>query len=118
MAVLTGNLGCDEDVNAKTPETAAADPGPSTSAFDQETTRKTPYRSNTAAKSTRWTQPTGAVSPTCHREYDFVNGIPAGYESDNSWDCHSTIGEPERTHNNDITPLVIYRSWHDRPNRE
>ena len=65
LAVLTGKSGGDEDINAKTPETAAADPGLSTSASDQETTCKTPYRSNTAAKRTRWMQPTGAVSPTC-----------------------------------------------------
>ena len=66
LAVLNGKSGCDEDFNAKTPETTAADPGLSTSASDQETTRKTPYRSNTATKSTRWSQPTGAVSPTFH----------------------------------------------------
>ena len=30
--------------------------------------------------------PTGAVAPTCRREYELVNAIPAGYESDDSWD--------------------------------
>ena len=53
LAILTGNPGCDQDLNAPKPEATAADPGPSTSGSEQETICKTPYRS------------TGAVSPTC-----------------------------------------------------
>ena len=58
---------------------------PSTSAPDDQTYVKIPsrYAENTA---TRRTHPTGAVTPTCRRDYGLVNAIPAGYESDDSWD--------------------------------
>ena len=117
LAVLTEDTEVSKPANAQKPENAVADPSPSTSASDQETTRKTPYRSNGAVKTTRQVQPTSSVSPTCRRNYDLVHGIPAGHESDNSWDCNSTIGEPHCTHNNDITPLVAFRAWTNRPNR-
>ena len=56
---------------------------PSTSAPDDQTYIKIPsrYAENSA---TRRTHPTGAVAPTCRREYGLVNAIPAGYESDDS----------------------------------
>ena len=53
LAILTGNPGCDQDLNALKPEAAAADPSPSTSGSEQETIRKTPYRSNSAVKNTK-----------------------------------------------------------------
>ena len=117
LAVLTNNTGYKKDVNALKSETASVDPGPSTSTSDQETPRKTPYRSSTATKNTRRSQPTGAVLPTCRRDYDLVNGILVGYESDNSWDCNSTIGELEHTCAHDIIPRVAYRGWTNHPNR-
>ena len=42
--------------------------------------------------------PTGAVAPTCRREYGPVNGIPAGYESDDSWDNLSHTHDHTHTH--------------------
>ena len=110
LAVLTENTESDKPANAQKPETTVTDPSPSTSASDQETTCKTPYRSNSAIKATRCAQPTGAFSPTCRRDYDLVHRIPAGYESDNSWDCNFNIGEPECMHNNDITSPVAFRA--------
>ena len=58
---------------------------PSTSAPDDQTYVKIPsrYAENSA---TRRPHPTGAVAPTCRCEYGLVNAIPAGYESDDSWD--------------------------------
>ena len=53
LAVLTKDTEAGKPVNAQNPENAVADPGLSTSASDQETTRKTPYRSNSAVKTTR-----------------------------------------------------------------
>ena len=117
LAVLTEDTESGKPVNAQKKENAVADPDLSTSASDQETTHKTPYRSNSAVKTTRRAQPTSAVSPTCRRNYNLVHGIPAGYESDNSWDCNSTIGEPDCMRNNDITPLVAFRVWTNCPNR-
>ena len=53
LAVLTEDTEASKPANAQKPENAVADPGPSTSASDQETTHKTPYRSNGAVKTTR-----------------------------------------------------------------
>ena len=60
-------------------------PDPSTSAPDDQTYVKIPsrYAENSA---TRRPHPTGAVAPTCRHDYGLVNVIPAGYESDDSWD--------------------------------
>ena len=59
--------------------------------------------------------PTGAVAPTCRREYGLVNGIPAGYESDDSWDNDSHTHEHTHTHN--IVPLLALRPWRNSPHR-
>ena len=58
---------------------------PSTSAPDEQTYVKIPscYAENST---TRRTNPTGAVTPTRRRDFGLVNAIPAGYESDDSWD--------------------------------
>ena len=43
--------------------------------------------------------PTGAIAPTCRREYGLVNGILAGYETDDSWDNDShELDEHAHTH--------------------
>ena len=42
--------------------------------------------------------PTGAVTLTCRREYGLVNRIPAGYETDDSWDNDSHTHEHTHTH--------------------
>ena len=69
----------------------------SASAPDDQTYVKIPshYADNSA---TRRPHPTGAVVPTCRREYGLVNAIPAGYESDDSWDNLSHTHEHTHTH--------------------
>ena len=81
---------------------------PSTSAPDDQTYVKIPsrYAENTA---TRRTHPTGAVAPTCRRNYGLVNAIPAGYESDDSWDNLSH--NHDRAHMHNIVPLLTLRPW-------
>ena len=70
------------------------------------------YTENCASKRPH---PTGAVAPTCRREYGLVNGIPAGYESDDSWDNDSHTHEHTHTHN--IVPLLALCTWRNRPHR-
>ena len=87
---------------------------PSTSAPDDQTYIKIPsrYAENTA---TRRTHPTGAVAPTCRRDYGLVNAIPAGYESDDSWDNLSHNHDHAHTHN--IVPLLTLRPWRNSSHR-
>ena len=61
------------------------------------------------------THPTGAVAPTCRREYGLVNAIPAGYESDDSWDNVSHTHD--HTHMHNIVPLLTLRPWRNSPRR-
>ena len=105
LAILTDNLGCNNQVNAQTTETTAVDTGPFTSTADQETYVKTPCRSNSGSKGTKQLQPTSMVPPTCRGDSDFANGIPAGYESDDPWGHNSTTAEPDNIHNHNIVPL-------------
>ena len=87
---------------------------PSTSAPDDQTYVKIPsrYAENSA---TRRPHLTGAVAPTCRREYGLVNTIPAGYESDDSWDNLSHTHDHTHTHN--IVPLLTLRPWQNSPRR-
>ena len=70
------------------------------------------YAENSA---TRRPHPTGAVAPTCRRKYGLVNAIPAGYESDDSWDNLSHTHEHTHTHN--IVPLLTLCPWGNSPHR-
>ena len=56
-----------------------------------------------------------AIAPTCRRDYGLVNGIPVGYETDDSWDNDSHTHEHTHTHN--IVPLLTLRPWNTRPHR-
>ena len=97
----------------KSPDTTQ-DAEPSASAPDDQTYVKIPSRhaENSAA---RRSHPMGAVAPTCRSEYGLVNGIPAGYESDDSWDNLSHTHEHTHTHN--IVPLLTLHPWHNSPRR-
>ena len=117
LAMLMENPSCDNQVNAPTTETAAGPPNPSTSTADQETYNKTPYRSKSNYNGAKWPQPTGTVPPTCRRNSKYNTGIPAGYESDDSWDHNSNIVESTHTHSHNIVPLVALRSWTTPPSR-
>ena len=87
---------------------------PSTSAPDDQTYVKilSRYAENSA---TRRMHPTGAVTPTRRRDFGLVNAIPAGYESDDSWDNLSYNHEHTHTHN--IVPLLTLRPWRNSPRR-
>ena len=90
------------------------DPDPSTSAPDDQTYIKIPsrYAENSV---TRRPHPTGAVAPTCRHDYRLVNAIPAGYESDDSWDNLSHNHNHTHTHN--IVPLLTLRPWRNSARR-
>ena len=118
LAILTDNTVSEKPANAQESEVAIADPSLSTSTSDQETTHKTPYRCKGDPNTTRpRTQHTGTVLSTCRNDYGLVNGIPGGYESDNSWDGTSTIGKQDCSQNNDIASIVAFRTWTSHPNR-
>ena len=90
LAVLEDQKNTDTSPDAQKSPDTTQDAEPSASAPDDQTYVKIPscYAENSA---TRRPHPTGAVAPTCRREYGLVNTIPAGYESDDSWDnlCHT-----------------------------
>ena len=108
LAVLEDKTITDTSPDAKKSPDNMQDPDPSTSAPDDQTYVKIPshYAENSA---TRRPHPTGAVAPTCRRDYGLVNAIPAGYESDDSWDNLSHNHEHTHTHN--IVPLLTLRPW-------
>ena len=114
LAVLADQKDVDISPDAQKPAATTQDAEPSASAPDEQTYIKIPsrYAENSAS---RRPHPTGAVAPTCRREYGLVNGIPAGYESDDSWDNDSHTHEHTHTHN--IVPLFALRTWNKRPHR-
>ena len=114
LAVLADPKDIDISPDAQKPEANTQDTEPSASAPDEQTYIKIPSRYAENSDSKR-PHPTGAVAPTCRREYGLVNGIPAGYESDDSWDNDSHIHEHTHTHN--IVPLLALRTWSNRPHR-
>ena len=87
----------DTSPDAQKPTATTQDAELSASVPDEQTYIKIPsrYAENSAS---RRPHPTGAVAPTCRREYGLVNGIPAGYESDDSWDNVSHTHEQTHTH--------------------
>ena len=86
LAILTDNTASQTVVNTSTTETSATEPGPSTFVSEEETICKSPHPNSHTTTRDKTAQPTGAVFPTCRGEPGPVRGIPAGYESDNSWD--------------------------------
>ena len=114
LAVLADQNNIDKTPDAQKPAATTQDIEPSVSAPDEQTYLKIPsrYAENSASKKPH---PTGAVAPTCRRQYRLVNGIPAGYESDNSWDNDSHNHEHTHTHN--IVPLLALHTWRNSPRR-
>ena len=85
LAVLSSETNPKDTLDAQQPKTTPADATPSTStADDEETYVKIPSHHNSGNRNTKRVQPTTAVSPTRQGDYRLVNGIPAGYESDDS----------------------------------
>ena len=119
LAVLSNETKTNETVDAEKPEATTLDAEPSTSMADEETYVKIPSRHNPANRDPKKTHPTGAVVLTCRRDYGLVNRIPAGYETDDSWDYDSLTHEREHahTHTHNIVLLLTLRTWSNRPNR-
>ena len=115
LAVLSNETDINTTPDAQKPEATTVDAEPSASALEEETYVKIPSRHCVVNCDPRKQHPTGAVAPTCRREYGLVNGIPAGYESDDSWDNDSHTHEHTHTHN--IVPLLALRSWNNHPHR-
>ena len=114
LAVLEDEKDFDISPDAQKPAVTPQDAEPSASAPDKQTYVKIPsrYTENSASKRPH---PTGAVTPTCRREYRLVNAILAGYESDDSWDNVSHTHEHTHTHN--IVPLLALCTWNNCPHR-
>ena len=114
LAVLEDQKDINNSPDAQKSPDTTQDAEPSASAPDEQTYVKIPsrYAENSA---TRRPHPTGAVAPTCRRDYGLVNAIPAGYESDDSWDNLSHNHEHTHTHN--IVPLLTLCPWRNSPHR-
>ena len=119
LAVLSNETKTNETTDAQKPETTTVDAEPSTLTADEETYVKIPSRHSTTNHDPKKAHPTGTVVPTCRRDYGLVNRIPAGYETDDSWDHDSLTHEPEHahTHTHNIVPLLALGTWTNRPNR-
>ena len=115
LAVLANETVNTKTSDAQKPETISLDAEPSASAADEQTYIKIPNRHYPANSKQQKQHPTGAVVPTCRRDYGLVNGIPAGYETDDSWDNDSHIHEHTHTHN--IVPLLTLHTWNNHPHR-
>ena len=114
LAVLEDQKHIDISPDAQKPAATTQDAEPSASALDKQTYIKIPSRHTEHSASSR-PHPTGAVAPTCRREYGLVNGILAGYESYDSWDNDSHAHE--HTHTHKIVPLLALRPWRNSPCR-
>ena len=75
LAVLSNETNINKTLDAKKPEATNLDAELSTSTADEETYIKIPSRHNAANCDPKKQHPTGAVTPTCRREYRLVNGI-------------------------------------------
>ena len=119
LVVLSNETNINKTLDAKKPEATNLDTEPSTSTADEETYVKIPSRHNAANCDPKKQHPTRAVAPTCRREYGLINGIPAGYETDDSWDHDSLTHECEHTHTHthNIVPLLALCTWSNRPHR-
>ena len=83
LAILEDQKDTNKSPDAQKSTDNTQDAELSASVPDKQTYVKIPshYAENSA---TRRPHSTGAVAPTCRREYGLVNMIPAGYESDDS----------------------------------
>ena len=116
LAILTDNTASNRVVDAPASETSAPDSGPSPLASGEETICKAPYPNSHANKHDKPMLPSSAVLPTYRGEPGPVRGIPAVYESDNSWDF-SDAGQQDCSQWCNIMPLVAYTSCRGCPNR-
>ena len=114
LAVLEDQKDTNKSPDAQNSPDTTQDAEPSASAPYEQMYVKIPSH-YTDSSASRRPHPTGAVAPTCRREYGPVNRIPAGYESDDSWDNLSHTHDHTLTHN--IVPLLTLRPWRNSPRR-
>ena len=119
LAVLLDETDITKMPDAQKPEANNLDAGTSASTVDEETYVKIPSRNYAANSDSKKQHPTGAIAPTCRREYGLVNRIPAGYETDDSWDndSHTHEHNHRHTHTHNIVPLLALRTCNNRPHR-
>ena len=121
LAVLLNETDITKTPDAQKPEANILNAGPSASTADEETYIKIPSRNYAANSNSKKQHPTGAIAPTCRREYGLVNGILAGYVTDDSWDNDSHTHEHDHrhthTHTHNIVPLLALGTWNNRPHR-
>ena len=98
LAVLSNETDITKMPDAQKPEAIILDAEPSASTADEETYIKIPSQNYAANCDSKKQHPTGAIAPTCRREYGLVNGILAGYETDDSWDNNSHTHEHDHRH--------------------
>ena len=115
LAVLSNETDINKTPGAQKPEATTLDADPSTSTVDEQMYAKIPSRHYPANCDSKKQHPTRAITPTCRRDYGLVNGIPAGYETDESWDNNSHTHEHTHTHN--IVPLLVLRTRNNCPHR-
>ena len=115
LVVLLNETDINKMSDAQKPEATTLDADPLTSTTDEQTYVKIPSQHYSANCNSKKQHPTGAIAPTCRRDYGLVNAIPAGYETDDSWDNDSHTHEHTHTHN--IVPLLALRTWNNRPHR-
>ena len=115
LVVLSNEPDINKTPDAQKPEAITLAADPSTSTADEQTYVKIPSWHHAANCDPKKQHPTGAVAPTCRGQYGLVNGIPAGYETDDSWDNDSHTHEHTHTHN--IVPLLALCTWNNCPHR-
>ena len=116
LALLTDDIASSTYVDALTGQTGIPASEPPTSADAEETICKALDTDLRPTRRERAPQPTSAVVPTYREDRGTIKGIPAGYESDNSWDL-SDSGEADCSRAPRTTTLLAYTSWRGRPNR-
>ena len=116
LAILTDDIASNNYVDAPAGQTGIPASEPPTSADAEETICKALHSNLRPTKRDRAPQPTSAVVPTYRDDTGPVKGIPAGYESDNSWDF-SDGGKADCSHAPRTMTLLAYTSWRGCPNR-
>ena len=119
LVVLSNETDITKIPDAQKPEATTLNANTSTSAADEETYVKIPSCHYVPNCDTKKQHPTGAIIPTCRREYRLVNRILAGYKTDDSWDndSHTHKCEHMHKHTHNIVPLLALRTWNNHLHR-
>ena len=117
IALLTDKTRSDSSPHAEA-NTSLPTVDPTSTSSTQETVPKTveQHFKHPNSKS----QPTGIVPPTCQPDPGVFDGIPAGYETDDSWGCYSPHADPEEQTpdvEEELLPFLTLRAWRQNPQR-